>query len=53
MKTLLIAVIIIAVIVIIILIIGIVWMYFTWQMNKKIDRLFSEIENIKSYLVID
>ena len=53
MKTILIAGIIIAVIAIVGLIIGVVLIVVIRQRNKQIDRLCGEIENIKSYLVIE
>lgn len=53
METILIAGTIISIIAIISFIIGIVSLYIIRQRNKEIDRLFSEIEDIKNYLVID
>ena len=50
MKTLLIVG---AIILVISFIIGIVLSIIIWKMNKEIDRLYSEIEGIKNYLVID
>ena len=50
MKTLLISILII---VFMLMIIGVVLIYITRQMNKQIYRLFSEIEDIKNYLIIE
>lgn len=53
MKTLLIAGTITSIIAIISFIIGVTSLYIIRQRNKEIDRLYSEIEDIKRFLVID
>jgi len=53
MKTIIIAGTIISIIAVISFIIVIVSLFIIRHRNKEIDRLFSEIEDIKTYLVID
>ncbi len=50
MKIILISILIIVILILIIITIS---AYFIRQRNKEIDLLFSEIEQIKNYLIID
>ena len=53
MKLILIAGTVISIIAIISFIIGVVLIFIIRQKDKEINDLYSEIENIKNYLVID